>query len=326
VLAQCLAQRGEVRARRVRLGGRKYDWLELMEMYNATGVLMYETSGEYEIPAYDGQTSYGPPITFIPSGIAEDFSIFTQDILNSLEGIRGVTGVNPVVDGSNHNPDMLKAVMEGMMEATNSALRPDIAKIHRTFKRSAYLTMMLYRKALSTGEISYEDIPMTDEVRRVLKSGDDMVTYDWNLTVEEQTPQQRQRMMADLQKYSDFIPPETYFAIKNMIESGDIKKAELFLAKAVTEAKKEEYQRKLEISQAQAMAQGQAGQMVETAKQKTEQAKTQSKLMSIEAQAKADIAKMKEQAVIDERLERLKAELEEETRKEVVRENLKQTI
>ena len=310
----------------VQLGGERYNWLDLFEIYNATGVLMYESQGDYSVPGLDYSPAYVKPIDFIPSGIAEDFQLFSAEIMRGVEGIRQVTGVNPISDGTNQNPDLLKGVMEGMMEATNSALRPDIKKIVNIFKKSCYVTMLKYQHGFVTGLIDPSVIPMSQEVRMMMDDLKVLNDYNWNIDVEIQTPEQRQQMMADLMRYQNFIPLEVIFSIKNMILNGDLRKAELILSKAVNTAKQEEHRMKMEVTQSQAMAQGQAAQMTEQERRATQQAKLQGDMQLLTAKAEIELNRMKEEFILEIQKIREKGEIDKDVKTMVVKENLKQTI
>lgn len=310
----------------VQLGAERYSWLDLFEIYNATGVLMYESQTDFSVPGLDYTQAYVKPIDFIPSGIAEDFALFTNEIMRAVDGIRQVTGVNPITDGSNQNPDLLKSVMEGMMEATNSALRPDIKKLVTLFKKSCYVTMIKYQQGFATGLIDPKNIPMSTDVMMMIEQSKSSLDYNWNIEVEIQTPEQRRQMMSDLMRFQDFIPLEVVFSIKNMIMSGDIKKAELLLAKAVSNAKQQEQQMKMQMAQAQSMAQGQSAQMAEQERRATLMAQAEIELQVLNTKAQIDLQKMKEEFMLEMQKIKAKGEIDKEVKTLVIKENLKQTI
>ena len=87
---------------------------------------------------------------------------------------------------------------------------------------------------------------------------------------------------------NDQLAIEDYFVLYNMIKTGDIKKAQLFLSKAVKDYRRLLHQRQMEQMEAQNMANGKAAVMAEQEKAKTMQMKLQGDLAKIAAQGQED--------------------------------------
>ena len=92
---------------------------------------------------------------------------------------------------------------------------------------------------------------------------------------------------------------EDYFVLYNMIKTGDVKKAQLFLSKAVKQHRKLMHERQMQQVEAQSMANGKAAVMAEQEKAKTMQMKLQGDLAKISAQGEQDRLTIEFQATFD---------------------------
>ena len=91
------------------------------------------------------------------------------------------------------------------------------------------------------------------------------------------------------------IPLDAYYTVLNIIEAGDLKKAQYVLTKYMAKATEEAHQRQLEIAQATAKANQEMALMTEQAKAQTRQIDIQGKLQEIEAESLAKIKELQEQ-------------------------------
>ena len=217
----------------VDIGGQAYSMLDLLTLYTKSGVMIVESTAEYE---GDEGASNRNPFSFMPSGVMEDINIFLQEISHNIDLIRQVTGINEVADGSTQKGDLLVGVMEGLSAATNNALRPHFRLYEGLYKNWCKYTVLKWQTALMAGDIDIKYVPIGDSVIQTISLSKDMYMYDYGVHV-TLTPsmEDRQLLLQNIQamRNNDQLAIEDYFVLYNMIKTGDIKKAQLFLSKAV---------------------------------------------------------------------------------------------
>lgn len=270
------------------IGDKKYSMLDLIGLYTKSGVMIVESKAEYE---GDEGGSNRKPFDFAPSGVAEDINIFLSEIGHNIDQIRQVTGVNEVADGSTQKGDMLVKVMEGLNAATNNALKPHFRLYQGLFSNWCKYTVLKWQVALMGGDIDVNYIPFGDSSIKTISLSQQLYEYDYGIQI-TLTPssEDRQMMLGKLEgmHQQNQIAIEDYFVLTNMIRSGDIKKAQLFLSKCVKEHRKLMHQMELEKLKAQGEANGTAAAIAEQEKAKTIQIEAQAKKMLIAAQGEED--------------------------------------
>jgi len=283
----------------VDIGGQQYSMLDLLSVYSKSGVMIVESRPEYE---GDEGASNRRPFDFMPSGVMEDINIFLQEISHNVDLIRQVTGINEVADGSTQKQDMLVKVMEGLNAATNNALRPHFRLYEGLYENWCKYACLKWQTALMGGDIDVNYVPMGDTMIQTIKLSKDMYLYDYGIHITLIPSQEdRQMLLQNIQqmRIADQLAIEDYLVLHNMIKTGDIKKAQLFLAKAVKEYRKLQHQRQLEQMDAQGKANGEAAVMAEQARAQTSQIKLQGDLAKIAAQGEEDRKTIAFQAKFD---------------------------
>lgn len=273
----------------VTIAGEQFSILDMITKYQSEGIMVLEGQNEYSEPG--DETSHSPPIMFMPTGVSEDLTMLQNRMMQSVDFIRQVTGINEVADGSSGNPDMLKSVMEGLSAATNSALKGYVDLYINAYKSIIKYTGLKYQNMVVTGDVNLGYLPVSSNWSKPVTIDKTITNHDWGIMVDITTRESRQMLIMDLQSRREQLPPESYLIVMNMIEAGDMKKAQFYLAKYTAKATEENHSRQLEIAQATAKANSEAAQATEMAKANTVQVQGQSKLMEIEAQAMVDETK-----------------------------------
>lgn len=264
------------------IGNQNYNMLDLIELFPKTGVLLYESVGEWESGEMSG--SNRPPVQFMPSGITEDISILLQDVAFSIEQIRSVTGINEIADGSSQQQDMLVKVMEGLSAATNNALRPHFQLYYGVYQNTCQYVAQKWQVSVLSGEIKTEYIPIGDNIIKPVLITKDLYDYDFGIKVILKPTQEDKQMLLQMlfqMQQTNQISAADYFVLYNMINAGDIKKAQMFLAKANATYIKQLQEMEMMKQQQLAQSNAQSAQIAEQARQQTEQLK-----MQLEAQMK----------------------------------------
>jgi hypothetical protein len=253
----------------VTINKEKYTVLEMLQEYQTEGIMVIKSRGEAGIPGIDEDHSRRQPFTFVETGIAEDMNILHNELLKGLEGIRQVTGVNPVSDGTNTQGDMLKGVMAGMQAATNNALMPHINNFVATLRRLYEVNMKKWQLLVLRGEITVDNLPVADQMFKNIKITEELHNRDMGIYISMETVEDRQILLQDLMSKKDFIGTDIYYVVYNAIRDGDVKKAQLILAKHTQDAEEKAHAKQMQLVKAQTEGNAQAAIEAEKAKQQT---------------------------------------------------------
>ena len=256
----------------IMIGKKKYSMLDMLSTYVKSGLLIVESIGEFE--GEDGGSSANP-ISFMPTGIVEDINILLQDIRESIDQIRNVTGLNEVSDGSTQQQDMLKGVMDGLNAATNNALRPHFRIYEGLHECWARYCVLKWQVALIGGDIEVDYIPLGDKTIKTISLSKGLYTYDMGIHITMvPSTEDKQRLLMNIENYkaNNQIGIDDYFVAYNMIQNGDVKKAQLYFSKAASAHAALLHKRQIELQEAQGKANGEAAQMGEQARMATIQA------------------------------------------------------
>lgn len=265
------------------IGSQNFTVLDLIELFPKTGVLVYESVGEWEDSEMSG--SNRPPITFMPSGIQEDIGILLQDVQFSLDQIRQTTGINEVADGTTQQQDMLIKVMDGLAAATNNALRPHFQILYGLYENQCKYVAQKWQVAVLSGEINTKYIPIGDNIIKPVKMSKDLYDYDFGIKINiKPTEEDKQHLLALLTQLqqTDQIAMSDYWILYNMIQSGDFKKAQMYLAKANERYLAMKHQQTLEQMQAQAQSNAESANAAEMAKLQADMQRMQIEMQSMQ--------------------------------------------
>lgn len=304
----------------ITMGEKTYEFRDIVKMYQREGFLVMDEEDDYSMPG-EGLGSKTPPVEFLPSGISEDLQIVEQSIAVSLDRIREITGINPLIDGTATKADILKTVAESMRQSANNALRPWMELYISFYKKVNESLIWRYQIKSAAGEVDLGYLPSLEGAGRPVTLTSDITRYNLGLKVEIADAQYYQFLLQDLMAKREMITPQGYFAVFNALQDRDLKKAEYLLISFTRQAEERAHQRQLELVQAQSRSNAEAGVAVEKERQKTEMAKLQ-----------MEVEKMREEAALSEQraitahqreLEKiaLKAKADSEGNLKVVREN-----
>lgn len=251
----------------VKIGGETLEIPDILSGYQAEGIMILDENKEYSYPGENPQFNKDP-IRFLQTGVAEELPILEARIASSVDKMRQITGVSEVLDGTSQNPDMLKSVMQGLVMASNNALRPYIDQYVNMYRLIIQYMAHRYQLMLIDGEIELGLLPISENTIRAIKLDQSILSHEWGIMVEVDTTQNRDFLLQELSKRTG-IPDDGYFLIWNTIQSGDYKKAQYLLTKYTRKAMELEHQRQIELAQAASMGSAQAAQASEQAKATT---------------------------------------------------------
>jgi hypothetical protein len=305
----------------IRLGDEDISMKDMLQRYLTDGVMIVASESEYDLPGVEGDRGRKhEAITFMPSGVFDDVQMYSQQMMNAIELIRQETGLNPVTDGTSVKEDMLKSVMQGMVQASNAALQPHMAGFKNWFKNMGRYTMHKWRCSILERGIFASVLQ-----DRKVKITDEILKYDWNVRIEVHNVNDAKILLDKLMQASVNMEPHILAMMTDMIQQGDIRKAEYFLSKQIEKAKEIEHKRQVELAQAQAKANQEANMVAVQGEMQKLDKELANDMQMYEFRKQKDNEFAEEEYRRKTQLMQETKKAEAENQKEVVKENLKQT-
>lgn len=130
-------------------GGNTFKPLELVEGYALTGNLV----GNSLLP--NGQIMQRPPIEVLNGSDLSKVDYFWKQILQGIDMIKEVIGLNDFTDASNPNPEQSVGGAKLAVAATQNSLRPLISTIDNVFEKVAEGIVNRAQHMASKGQLDY---------------------------------------------------------------------------------------------------------------------------------------------------------------------------
>lgn len=284
----------------VKFGGVEFNLMEVLKLYSGRGVFFYRSKPEFSNP--DANGSNRPPIGDIGSGIQEDFNLFAVFIQQKMNELRQATGINEFVDGSANPQDVLIGVVQGLEAASNNSLKPYLFAGYSLYKSVVNVMARKYQMLALNGSISMRHWPVGGNTIKTLELTPDIALYDIEVSARILPSEQEMQLMMSgvLQKQQEGkLTDADVFIIMEMLYDKDLKKAKVYMARAV--ARNEE---RMAARQQELVAQQTKGN-IETAKA-SEQARRDSILTEGEVEGRIEELKHQNRLVEMREQSRLK--------------------
>jgi hypothetical protein len=274
----------------VKFGSQDYSIIDMVKMFARSGILVYESEEEFG----GIMQNQGSPIQFAGTGMIEDIQIFVNEVAEKIDQLRQIIGLNPVSDGT-ADAKMLVGVAEGLDASTNNALRPHFQLYEATLLDSAQHWVFKWQASLINGDIDVLYSPVGENTVKAANLTKDLMQYEFGVIMEV-LPTQREK--AEFMQFlmtkrdSNQLSLEDYAIIQRMVNLNQMARAQLYASRAVAEKEFLQHQRNVELTTAQAQAQGQAAIQAEQAKRESEEhkAKLERDTMTHEYRLKAGLA------------------------------------
>lgn len=260
----------------VKIGGQEYSTLDLVRAFPKEGILIVKSKGEFD---YLNQgAANGNPIQFMDSGAIQDIQLFINEVIDGINKIKMVTGIEDAVDMS-QTPDLLVGVMKGVEAQTNTSLRP-LFKAYKIMNIACRVYWMLkYQVLLSSGDIDITYTPIGSNTIEAATLTSDLTAYDFGLQVEVLPSNEERVMMMQYligQRDTGTIDPVDFFIIKQLIDNNQIKLAQVYLVKAIDE--KQQRMQQMELQKIQANGEANSQPIIQEAEMAMKKAQLQSAL------------------------------------------------
>lgn len=237
--------------------GKKMEPKELLDLFFETGSLISRRTGIGQ----DQNVNY-KAIMPISNTIADQLMQLSQDIQNSKQALREITGLNELTDGSTPNPKTLTTIANLANESTNNALYPYINARKKIIESLAKGVVQRLQAALLNGPYDGYN-PNTGRFVNVAKS---ILDYDYDIMLEDKpTDEQRQSLMMLMQEDIKNGVLDTSDVI-TIINTYNVKHAQILLSYKAKKNREKQQQMAIQNTQATAQAQMQSNQEAERIK------------------------------------------------------------
>ncbi len=253
-------------------GGKKSSPAEIMDFIFSNFVVPYRSTDLLSRnPNYK-------PVSIEATGQLAAFSQLYDDLQNTIEMMRQVSGLNEITDGSTPNAKNLNGTTQAAMTSTNNALyllmnadKQQLVALSDSVVSKVQIAVKLgkvsgYAKALGTESVSFLEI------------NPDIQNYEFGIFFED-APSYDERMAlwqsVTQKEYGQFIEPPDKILI---MSCRNLKQADMLLAYRIKKRKEEAQAFELQKQQQLTQGQAQASIAIEQAKQQTIQMQTQGQL------------------------------------------------
>lgn len=254
-------------------GGTKASPAEIMDFVFSNFVVPYRSSDLLSRnPNYK-------PVSIEATGQLAAFGQLYEDLLNTIELMRQVSGLNEITDGSTPNAKTLNGAINAAQVSTNNALyllmdadKKQLVALSDSIVSKVQIAVKLgkvagYARALGSDTVSFLEI------------NPEIQNYEFGIFFED-APSYEERQLfwqsLNQKEYAGFIEPSDKILI---MSCRNLKQADMLLAYRIKKRKEEAQIMKMQQDQNVAQAQAQANIMLEQVKQQTIQMQTQGQMM-----------------------------------------------
>lgn len=122
-------------------------------------------------------------VEFISSGVAEDITIFSNEIIQKIGMLRQVIGLPEGLDGTAGQKYQLASVMNLAAAASSNALYPTLSLIGPLYEQTFNNAINMTQAMCNHKDISVKEIGMSDNVVKIFKLTKDFSNYEFKIRV-----------------------------------------------------------------------------------------------------------------------------------------------
>lgn len=271
----------------VTLGGTKMKETDVINLFGESGLFLMNSLNDHRQP---NSATPGRPVTYLQSGIAEDFGMFIQTIDHNINMMRLVIGMNETADGSTQGERKAVRVAQMEMNSTNNALFPIQRGYISIFERTMDVAMCKWQIVASGGkEIKYKGL--NQSTYDIIKLGATHSARNFGLKVKIlPTKEELKQFLVNIENMyagrqqtgQGGISYEKYIILTRIIQTGNLDLAQLMAVQLVNKQRQEDAETKAQDVQLNADQQIQSAQAANEMKMGEIQ-------MEIDLQLKADM-------------------------------------
>jgi len=247
-------------------GGEVMEPEDVIDMFLQKGVLVYRR--------YDPKSGYSAarPIEELDNGVGKDAIFFYQQILNNIQLIRDITGMNELTDGSTPDARTLTSIAAMAQEGSNNALFYVIDGERDILERASKDLLLRVQDVIKSGK-GYDGYQRSLGSNSIAfwKASERLPAHIFGIQVEiKPDDASRQRLLEYATKYAgdEGLLPEDIFLIEN---TENIKQAQEILSFRFARRRKERQQHQLNLQRDRVNAEKDSAIQQEREKQMTRQ-------------------------------------------------------
>lgn len=228
---------------------------------------------------HKGNYIQAKPVEFVPTGLAEDITIFSNEAAQKVNMLRQVIGLPEGLDGTAGQKYQLASTMNLAAASSANALYPHLSLIsplfEKTFDNSVTMTQAMCRST----EVKVKEINLSERVINVFKLSKNFSNYDFKVSVQlSPTDSEREMLLNQINEMSQMFTQSQgtlgcskaeYLMLYRLIKAGLIQEAMYQIAVIEDLRNKASIQRDQANIQANAEQQQQSARVAEDEKRKT---------------------------------------------------------
>lgn len=245
-------------------GGKKLEPMQVLNMLFQTNVIVTRRKN-----AITGTAEDNRPVTVENTQMAQEITVLTAELQNTLQMLQDVTGLNAVVDGS-APADRTNVPAQQQAEAgSNNAIRHFVEADKELLRSVGESALMRLQRVLRRNKVSGYIHSLGSSYIKFVQVSPDISLHEYAMQLEDKPENElKQQLMQQLamKDQNGLIQPEDFFMIMNMT---NLKEIELKLIYSSKKRMEQQQQTQQANQQGQAQANVQAQQAIEEEKRKT---------------------------------------------------------
>lgn len=242
-------------------GGTDMDPEDIIRFYVRHGVLTYRKENIQGIP------EHGIPIQELSNGVDPSITVYWNNVVNSINILRDIVGLNPITDGSSINPKMLTTPTQMASAATNNALAGIVECDEKMLLSLAESAFMRIQSMLMADNVYV--LSLGEETNQIIKLSNDLSIREFGISLVKRPTEEEKKILVEEAKNlfgADLVDMSDIFFIKNI---QNLKAAEALLNLRIENKKRKKLEESMMLQQQNAQVQMQSAQMAEQSKQQT---------------------------------------------------------
>lgn len=219
------------------------------------------------------------PVEFIPTGLAEDITIFSNEAAQKVNMLRQVIGLPEGLDGTAGQKYQLASTMNLAAASSANALYPHLSLISPLFEGTFDNAVTMTQAMCKSTEVKVKEINLSQRVINVFKLSKNFSNYDFKISVQlSPTDSEREMLLNQINEMSSmFVQSQgtlgcsraEYLMLYRLIKGGLIEEAMYQIAVIEDMRNKASIKRDQANIQANAEQQQQSAKVAEEEKRKT---------------------------------------------------------
>lgn len=228
----------------LKIGNEVWKPSKAMQVLQDEGFFIYDDQN-----GWGNQTTNGSPINTIPTDVIKQLLEWRNDIEWNISMIEKVTGVNDIFSAQSPDRQQGLGVSNLMVQAVDNALTPIVKAYEYSFEQTMRINAKKWQIVAAYMDDEQRKRLSINRALQVVKISSDLNEFDFDIMINSGiTSEEKKQLLVDIQNMrsaarqggqSSGISESDYIVLFSMINKGDIKKAQMFIAQAIDRHKEE---------------------------------------------------------------------------------------